>query len=448
MNQVEVRMATSSGLQDNPSEATKLRILLVEDNADDAELCSLHLRKTNKDIHIDVVSTPDKFASRLHEDIYDVVLSDYALGSWTGLDVLNQLRSERHDIPFILVTGALGEERAVECMRNGVSDYVLKGRLERLPVAIRKALDEKRLRHERERAELSLQESEAKFRALAESLPAATFIQQGTHCCYVNQAAEQITGYSREELEEMTFWQLVHPDSRKSAVGGAPNGSQSGVRYELKILTKDSSTRWLDVTLTMFNHDGALAALITAFDITNRKRAEEGFSNAFGADSLTGLPDYGRLADVFDVESKRSARTHRSCALLLLDLDLSTINEAHGREAGDEALCRVARILLQCRASDTPARLRDGEFAVVLPDTSAEGAHILGLRMAAKIERDTKGPALSCRLGTAIFPADGKNLNEILVNARRRLQNLDTNGHEGGLSDDTVPIVPGLTRVM
>ena len=92
-------------------------------------------------------------------------------GSWTGLDVLNQLRSERHDIPFILVTGALGEERAVECMRNGVSDYVLKGRLERLPVAIRKALDEKRLRREREHAELSLQESEAKFRALAESLP-------------------------------------------------------------------------------------------------------------------------------------------------------------------------------------------------------------------------------------------------------------------------------------
>jgi PAS domain S-box-containing protein/diguanylate cyclase (GGDEF)-like protein len=440
-------MATSSGLQDSPSEATKLRILLVEDNADDAELCTLHLRKTNKDIHIDVVSTPDTFASRLHEDVYDVVLSDYALGSWTGLDVLNQLRSERQDIPFILVTGALGEERAVECMRNGVSDYVLKGRLERLPVAISKALDEKRLRREREHAELSLQESEAKFRALAESLPAATFIQQGTHCCYVNQAAEQITGYSREELEEMTFWQLVHPDSRKSAVGGAPNGGQSGVRYELKILTKENSTRWLDVTLTMFNHDGALASLITAFDITNRKLMEEGFAVAPGTDSLTGLPDYGRLADVFDAESKRSERTLRSCALLLLDLDLSKINAAHGPQAGDEALCRVARILLQCRASDMPARLRAGEFAVVLPDTSAEGAHTMGLRMATKIERDAKGPALYCRFGTAIFPSDGKNFNDILVMARRRLQRLDANSHEGDLND-AAPIVPGLTRVM
>ena len=441
-------MATSSGFQDNPSEATKLRILLVEDNADDAELCTLHLKKANKDIHIDVVSTPDTFASRLHEDAYDVVLSDYALGSWTGLDVLNQLRSERHDIPFILVTGALGEERAVECMRNGVSDYVLKGRLERLPVAIRKALDEKRLRREREHAELSLQESEAKFRALAESLPAATFIQQGTHCCYVNQAAEQITGYSREELEEMTFWQLVHPDSRKSAVGGAPNGGQGGVRYELKILTKENSTRWLDVTLTMFNHDGALASLITAFDITNRKRTEEGFAVAPGTDSLTGLPDYGRLADVFDAESRRSERSLRSCALLLLDLDLSKINAAHGPQAGEEALCRVARILLQCRASDTPARLRAGEFAVVLPDTSAEGAHTMGLRMAEKIERDAKGAALSCRFGTAICPSDGKNFNDILVMARRRLQRLNTNSHEGELNDDTVPIVPGLTRVM
>ena len=77
--------------------------------------------------------------------------------------------------------------------------------------------------------------------------------------------------------------------------------------------------------------------------------------------------------------------------------------------------CAGWPILLQCRASDTPARLQAGEFAVVLPDTSAEGAHTMGLRMAAKIELDIKGPALSCSFGTAIFPSDGKNLKEILV---------------------------------
>lgn len=435
-------MPASSGPEEKSTSTTAWRILLVEDNPDDAALCLRALKKTNKVVRLDVVRTPEEFASQLREGAYDAVLSDYALGSWTGLDALSRLRSQGHQIPFILVTGALGEERAVDCIKNGVADYILKDRLERLPHAIARTLEEKRLRDERERAEQSLQESEAKFRTLAESLPAATFIQQGTHCCYVNRAAEQITGYTREELEDMTFWQLVHPDSRKSAVDRSSSSNEGVSRYELKILTKDSESRWLDVTVGMFKHDDALAALITAFDISDRKFAEQGFAHALGADPLTGLPDQRRLTDVFQAESKRSVRTGRPCALLLLKLDdLSRFNESHGYQAGDQALCRIAKILLQCRASDTPARLQAGEFAVVLPDTSSEGAHTLGMRIAAKIELDIKGPALSCSFSAAVFPADGKSAQELLDVARRRLDASGARRHREKLSDDNAATI-------
>jgi len=410
-------VATNPGPEDNS--ACIWRILLVEDNSDDAELCSYTLKKAHTNVCIDVVRTSDEFARQLRDREYDVILSDYSLGGWTGLDALDHLRTERDDIPFILVTGALGEARAVECIKYGVSDYILKDRLERLPFAISKTLEERRLRDERERAKQALEESEAKFRTLAESLPAATFIQQGTRCCYVNRAAEQITGYRKAELEEMTFWQLVHPDSRKGAMDRA---SKDVSRYELKILTKANELRWLDVTVSVFHYEGALAALITAFDISDRKHEEEGVAHAKGADPLTGLPDYTRLAEVFHAESKRSERKGRCCALVVVNVgDLRKLNEAHGNQAADQALCRVARILLQCRASDTPARLKAGEFAVLLPETSREGAQTLGQRIAAKVALDSSGPTLSCSFAAAVFPHDGKNVHELLDVARQRL---------------------------
>ncbi|HEX4003833.1 MAG TPA: PAS domain S-box protein [Candidatus Acidoferrales bacterium] len=249
-----------------------LSVLLVEDNSNDAELCLRALERPEFEICLDIVKTPEDFRSRVRGTSYDIILADYDLGSWTGLDALNLLREEGGDSPFILVTGALGEQRAVECIKSGISDYVLKDHLERLPVAMLRALEEKGQRAEQQCEERSLHVSEAKFRALAEAIPAAVFIEQGTRSCYVNHAAECITGYTREELLTMNFWQLLLPRSRDEVLQRAIrrfNGDDSPCRYEIQILTKKKEVRHLDVTVGLFGLDGSLAALITAFDITH-----------------------------------------------------------------------------------------------------------------------------------------------------------------------------------
>jgi PAS domain S-box-containing protein len=249
-----------------------LSVLLIEDDSNDAELCLRVLERPEFEIHLDIVKTPQDFRSRLRETCYDIILADYDLGDWTGLDALNLLREEGGDSPFILVTGALGEQRAVECLKSGVSDYVLKDHLERLPVAMLRALEEKGQRVEQACEERSLHMNEAKFRALAEAIPAAVFIEQGTRSCYVNHAAESVTGYAREELLTMNFWQLLLPRSRDEVLQRAIksfNEEEAPCRYKIEILTKNKEVRHLDVTVGLFGLEGSLAALITAFDITH-----------------------------------------------------------------------------------------------------------------------------------------------------------------------------------
>src|SRR5258708_10061638 len=110
------------------------------------------------------------------------------------MDARELVRQERKHIPFILVSGALGEEKAVECIKDGVDDYILKDSLVRLPVAICRALEEKYLREEREHADAALLESDGKFRTLAETRASAFSIYKCIECCCSKLASRIITG--------------------------------------------------------------------------------------------------------------------------------------------------------------------------------------------------------------------------------------------------------------
>jgi PAS domain S-box-containing protein len=131
---------------------------------------------------------------------------------------------------------------------------------------------------ERKRAEEAVRESETKFRTLAETTAAATFIYEGARIRYVNSAAEALTGYTRAEMVEMNFWDVIDPDSREFARErglARQRGEDVPPRYEVKLVTKDGDERWVDFMAGHVEFEGKPAVLGTAFDISERKRAEE-----------------------------------------------------------------------------------------------------------------------------------------------------------------------------
>jgi len=138
------------------SSDSKLRVLVVEDDPADAELTLRELRRGGFDVCSEVVQTPEQFLARIRANCPQVVLADYNLGQWRGMEALEILRREGLDVPLILVSGALGDVTAVECIKQGATDYVLKDSLARLPVSIRRALRDQRQRELRQRAEKNL----------------------------------------------------------------------------------------------------------------------------------------------------------------------------------------------------------------------------------------------------------------------------------------------------
>jgi len=150
--------ATGTVCEAEPASTVRppLRVLLVEDDPNDRDLILRELRKDEFGVTADVAGTADEFRQRLKTNCPDVVLADYNLGQWRGTEALEIMREEGLDIPLILVSGSLGDVTAVECIKQGVTDYVLKHSLARLPVALRGALKERNAREERKRAQESL----------------------------------------------------------------------------------------------------------------------------------------------------------------------------------------------------------------------------------------------------------------------------------------------------
>jgi diguanylate cyclase (GGDEF)-like protein/PAS domain S-box-containing protein len=285
---------------------------------------------------------------------------------------------------------------------------------------------------------------EADFRTLAEAIAGAIFISHGKRLHYVNHAAETITGYAREELLSMNFWDLVHPDSRE-LIRDRERERQGQIvvrtQHEVKILAKSGEVRWLDIRTGIIEFDGVLSSLVSGFDVTDRKKAQEQLQLLTVTDPLTGLGNYRRLVETLDAEINRCGRTGRSFAVLLLDLDqLKKINDQWGHLIGSQALCRLADVVrVHCRAIDTATRYGGDEFAVVLPETNAAAARLVASRIRTRLSTDSLHPPISASIGVAVFPQDGETIEALLRAADRELY-----GMKIGAGEEPAPLICNL----
>jgi CheY-like chemotaxis protein len=148
---------------------TPIRVLILEDNSVDADLMARELRQSGIEAQVERVETETEFVARLTPEP-DLILSDYQLPQFSGLQALRLVRSRGLEVPFIIVSGSIGEDIAVEAMREGADDYLLKDRTARLGPAALQALEKSRLRAEMRRAEAKLRETDVKFRLIAENV--------------------------------------------------------------------------------------------------------------------------------------------------------------------------------------------------------------------------------------------------------------------------------------
>jgi PAS domain S-box-containing protein len=181
-----------------------LRILLVEDSADDALLLERHLRRSGFAPTILRVETAATMRAALAGDFAaDIVLADYNLPNFSGPEALQLLKGSHLDIPFIMLSGAVSEQTAVDSMRAGAQDYVSKQNLTRLMPAIERELKEASGRRKKQVAEAALQASEARFHRLVEAMPLGLLIaDRSGRILYANDAVVQLLGYTNERLTE------------------------------------------------------------------------------------------------------------------------------------------------------------------------------------------------------------------------------------------------------
>jgi diguanylate cyclase (GGDEF)-like protein/PAS domain S-box-containing protein len=403
-------------------------VLFIYRDAHGIDSCSRELEKAQFTLAADSVLNLQQCADRLRSQPYDVVIAEYPTADWKGSQDLQLLQQTLQETPLVFVTTSMETESMAELIACGAFDYVEQQHLAQLPMAVRRALNERHLRAELLAAGTALRHSQSLYRALSDN-PAYGICRCDADGKFlkVNQALATMLGYATPEdvlaanrASEIVFdLAAFSPSVRRSREMTHIDP------VEIVWKRKNGTTLRLRVSgRGIFADQGAfLGYEIITVDVTEQRELEDHLRHQASCDSLTNLANHRRLFEVLHSEIERSNRTGREFSLLLLDLDgLKKINDQGGHLVGDRVLCRLARVLKDCsRSVDTPARQGGDEFALVLPETSSSAASLVSRRIRELLAADPEEPLLSVSFGVATCPADADNVASLLYAADKAL---------------------------
>jgi diguanylate cyclase (GGDEF)-like protein/PAS domain S-box-containing protein len=415
-----------------------LRLLCVEDSVDDLDLLSRVLRRDGYDLMaVARVETATAMKEALARDTWDIILSDYFMPCCSGLEALSVLKETGLDIPFILVSGKIGEEAAVASMRAGASDYVMKSNLARLPHAIARELSDAASRRERKRLEESLGQKAYQHRVVLDTVgDGILMLDRKGVIVYANPAALRILGDTTGEIIGKPMEHLIdpfescahtHPETPIPIAMTLENGVAHTVAHEW-FRHCDATVLPISYSSTPIREHAEVVGAVIIFqelsDASMQKVAMATLSYHAMHDPLTHLPNRALLYDRLKHAMVGAQREHKRLALILLDLDrFKEVNDTLGHAAGDLLLQEVGlRLRSAVRDLDTAARLGGDEFAVLL-QTGSDVQNIAVI--ASKILRalhmpyQVAGQTLSVRasLGVALFPDHAGSANLLLERA-------------------------------
>ncbi|WP_367618961.1 EAL domain-containing response regulator [Pelotalea chapellei] len=407
-------------------------VLIIED---DAGLSDLMMSVLEDEGYASACATSGRQAMELLATrTAGLIMLDYALPDMTGAAFIEQIRELGCMIPFVMVTGRDDASLAVQMMKTGACDYMLKDTtfLDRLPAVVSRALNDARIRERLQRAEMSLRQSERRL-ARAQKIARMGSWEWNvvTGEIYWSDELYRIFGFAPREpavIDMEWIFGLVNPTDmaafRKVMLAAAKNAQPFNIVYRINSLTDGEVVVNSQGEVECDSSGNVVLVSGTTLDITARIRAESEIQQLINYDTLTGLPNRSLLHDRLKLAIAQAAREHNLVGVLLLDLDrFKSINETLGHRAGDKLLKTVAKRLSACvRESDTLARLGGDEFVTILIGVSSEdGITTVAKKVLALIAEpmyiDGHEIYTSGSIGIAVYPMDGEDGHTLLKHA-------------------------------
>jgi len=455
---------------------TVLRILMLEDFPHDAELETLALRRAGIACESRRVESREEFLEQVENFDPHVILSDFSLPGFDGLSALRLASERRPEIPFIFVSGTIGEERAIEALKNGATDYVLKTNLVRLPSSVARAVREAEERQRRIREE-ARSVRVGRIRALHAAISSAIVrvgdprelyqracdaaVKQGgfimawvadiileTPTYRAVASSGHDAGYLEEAVRQdqngMPRYNLIAEALRQrrtiavediAADERFPLKAEALARgYRSKIALPLTVANDVIAVLTIyagergfFGQEEAHLLSELAGDISfalDYRAKQQWLSHLAYHDALTGLSNRQLLYEHLKQEVAHANRSNSMIAVVFVDLDrFKEVNDTFGHNVGDRVLKEVsARILACTREGDIVARLGGDEFVMVLPNQQSSAAVVPAIeRVLASVSQpmriEDREVSVTCSVGVALYPDDGTNSEVLMRNA-------------------------------